>query len=79
LTKPAIPIPTPPAPSRLRLTLKVSTNEFYRLQAAVIQQDLRNVGIDLDVRSHEFATLAQDVARGNFQLATLQWGRHFGS
>jgi peptide/nickel transport system substrate-binding protein len=58
---------------RLRLTLKVSTNEFYRLQAAVIQQDLRIVGIDLDVRSHEFATLAQDVARGNFQLATLQW------
>jgi peptide/nickel transport system substrate-binding protein len=58
---------------RLRLTLKVSTNEFYRLQAAVIQQDLRNVGIDLDVRSYEFATLAQDVARGNYQLATLQW------
>ncbi len=26
--------------SRVRLTLKVSTNEFYRLQAAVIQQDL---------------------------------------
>jgi peptide/nickel transport system substrate-binding protein len=58
---------------RLRLTLKVSTTEFYRLQAAVIQQDLRNVGIELDVRSYEFATLAQDVARGNFQLATLQW------
>jgi peptide/nickel transport system substrate-binding protein len=59
--------------SRLRLTLKVSTNEFYRLQATVIQQDLRRVGIDLDVRSYEFATLAQDVARGNFQLVTLQW------
>lgn len=59
--------------SRLRLTLKVSTNEFYRLQATVIQQDLRRAGIDLDVRSHEFATLAQDVARGNFQLVTLQW------
>ncbi len=58
---------------RLRLTLKVSTNEFYRLQAAVIQQDLRRVGIDLDVRSHEFATLSKDVAIGNFQLVTLQW------
>jgi peptide/nickel transport system substrate-binding protein len=58
---------------RLRLTLKVSTNEFYRLQAAVIQQDLARVGIELDVRSYEFATLAQDVARGNFQLVTLQW------
>ena len=61
-----------PAP-RLQLSLKVSTNEFYRLQAAVIQQNLAQVGIDLDVRSYEFATLALDVARGNFQLVTLQW------
>jgi peptide/nickel transport system substrate-binding protein len=58
---------------RLRLTLKVSTNEFYRLQAAVIQQDLRAAGIELDVRSFEFATLSKDVASGNFQLVTLQW------
>ena len=61
-----------PAP-RLRLTLKVSTNEFIRLQAAVIQQDLKQIGIDLDVRSHEFATLYADVLKGNFQLFTLQW------
>ena len=58
---------------RLRLTLKVSTNEFYRLQAAVIQQDVRAAGIELDVRSYEFATLSKDVASGNFQLVTLQW------
>jgi peptide/nickel transport system substrate-binding protein len=58
---------------RLRLSLKVSTNEFIRLQAAVIQQDLGRVGIDLDVRSHEFATLYADVLKGNFQLFTLQW------
>jgi peptide/nickel transport system substrate-binding protein len=58
---------------RLRLSLKVSTNEFIRLQAAVIQQDLKQVGIDLDVRSYEFATLYNDVLKGNFQLFTLQW------
>ena len=39
----------------------------------MIQQNLAQVGIDLDVRSYEFATLALDVARGNFQLVTLQW------
>jgi peptide/nickel transport system substrate-binding protein len=61
-----------PAP-RLRLTLKISTNEFIRLQAAVIQQDLKAIGIDLDVRSYEFATMYADVLRGNFQLFTLQW------
>ena len=61
------------AEPRLRLSLKVSTNEFIRLQAAVIQQDLARVGIDLDVRSYEFATLYADVLKGNFQLFTLQW------
>ena len=51
----------------------MSTNEFIRLQAAVIQEDLKQVGIELDVRSYEFATLYADVLRGNFQLFTLQW------
>lgn len=58
---------------RLRLTLKISTNEEMRLQAAVIQQDLRRVGIDLELRSYEFATLFADVLAGNFQLFSLQW------
>ncbi len=58
---------------RLHLTLKVSTNEASRLQATVIQQDLREAGIELDVRTYEFATLYADVLSGNFQLYTLQW------
>ena len=58
---------------RLRLSLKMSNIEFNRLQGAVIQQNLREVGIDLDVRSYEFATLYADVAKGAFQLYTLQW------
>lgn len=56
---------------RLRLTLKTSTAEAYRLQAAVIQQQLAAVGIALDVRSLEFATLFADVINGNIQLYTL--------
>lgn len=58
---------------RLGLTLKVSSTEFNRLQSSVIQEGLRRVGIALDVRSYEFATLYADVLRGNFQLFTLQW------
>ena len=56
---------------RLRLTLKTSTAEAYRLQAAVIQRQLADVGIALDLRSSEFATLFADVIRGNVQLYTL--------
>jgi peptide/nickel transport system substrate-binding protein len=58
---------------RFRLSLKTSTSEVYRLQAAVIQQDLARVGIAVDVRSSELLTLLSDAARGNFQMYTLQW------
>ena len=58
---------------RLRLSLKTSTNEETRLQSAVIQEDLRRVGIDLELRSYEFATFYADVVQGNFQIFTLTW------
>ena len=62
-----------PAP-RLRLSLKISSSqEFNRLQASVIQQNLREVGVDLDVRTYELATLFSDVLKGNFQMYVLQW------
>lgn len=59
--------------TRLTLTLKTSTAEMYRVQAAAIQQDLARVGIRLDVRSQEFATLLGDVVKGNFQMYTAQF------
>ena len=58
---------------RMRLTLKIQNLEFPRLQATVIQQNLRAIGVDVDLRSYEFATLYADVLSGNFQLYTLQW------
>ncbi|MBZ5559579.1 MAG: ABC transporter substrate-binding protein [Acidobacteriia bacterium] len=58
---------------RFQLTLKVSNLEFNRLQSTVIQQNLRDVGIALDIRTYEFATFYADVLKGNFQLFTLQW------
>ncbi len=61
-----------PAPRpRLRLTLKTSTVERYRVQAAALQHQLGEAGIALEIRSHEFATLFSDVIRGNVQLYTL--------
>ena len=46
-TRPAIRDPDGDGPRpRLSLSLKVSSTEFNRLQSAVIQQNLRDVGID---------------------------------
>jgi len=58
---------------RLALSYKTTSLEFPRLQAAVIQQNLRDVGIEVDVRSYEFATLYADILKGNFQMYALQW------
>jgi peptide/nickel transport system substrate-binding protein len=57
----------------MHLTLKTSSAEFFRLQATVIQQQLQAVGVDVEVRTYEFATLYADVLSGNFQMYSLQW------
>ena len=44
--------------------MKTSTEESTRLMAAVLQQQLRQVGIALDIRSFEFATFFSDVTHG---------------
>ena len=58
---------------RFHLTMKTSTDENPRLVAAVLQQQLREVGIALDIRTFEFATFLSDVIRGAYQLHTLRW------
>jgi len=58
---------------RFHLTMKASTEESTRLMAAVLQQQLRQVGIALDIRTFEFATFFSDVTHGLFQLYSLRW------
>lgn len=58
---------------RLRLTMKTSTDETTRLMAAVLQQQLRAAGIQLDIRSSEFGTFYADVTKGAFQIYALRW------
>jgi len=58
---------------RFHLTMKSSTEESPRLIAAVMQQQLRDVGIVLDIRTFEFATFFADVTKGAFQLYSLRW------
>ena len=58
---------------RFRLTLKTSTEEQARLIGAALQEQWRKVGIDLELRPLELATLLSDSVRGNFQLTFLRW------
>jgi peptide/nickel transport system substrate-binding protein len=58
---------------RFHLTMKTSTDESTRLLAAVLQQQLREAGIALDIRTFEFATFFADVTRGTYQIHSLRW------
>ena len=58
---------------RLHLTLKVSTLEQARLIGAALQDQWKKVGIDLEVRPLELATLFSDLGKGNFQLSYSIW------
>jgi peptide/nickel transport system substrate-binding protein len=58
---------------RFHITMKTSTDENTRLMVAVMQQQLREAGIALDIRSFEFATFFSDVTHGAFQMYGLRW------
>jgi ABC-type transport system substrate-binding protein len=58
---------------RFHLMMKTSTDENTRLMVAVLQQQLRQVQIQLDIRTYEFGTFFADVSRGAFQFYSLRW------
>ena len=58
---------------RFRITMKTSLDPNTRLMVAVMQQQLREVGIGLDIRSFEAATFFADVTHGAFQMYGLRW------
>ncbi len=58
---------------RFHLSMKTSTEESTRLLAAVLQQQLREVGIAIDIHSFEFATFFSDITKGAYQLHSLRW------
>jgi peptide/nickel transport system substrate-binding protein len=59
--------------ARFHIAMKTSTDENTRLMVAVMQQQLREVGIALDIHSFEFATFFADVTHGAFQMYGLRW------
>jgi peptide/nickel transport system substrate-binding protein len=58
---------------RMQLTLKVSTQEQARLVGAALQDQWRKVGVALEVRPQELATLLSDLDKGNFQISYSIW------
>jgi peptide/nickel transport system substrate-binding protein len=59
--------------ANLSFTFRSSNSDESRLLAAVLQQQLKDVGINMEIRSNEFATFFADIQKGNFQAYSARW------
>ncbi len=57
----------------LRLVYKTSSDPFRLRLATILQHQLKQVGIELDIRSYDWGTFYGDIKAGNFQLYSLSW------
>lgn len=58
--------------ARFRIVFKTSTDAEANQQAQIIQQMLREVGIDMQIQSTEFGTFMDDIKNGRFQMFSLR-------
>jgi len=65
--------PDPPGDApRMSLVLRTTSERFRQSVARAIAAMLRDVGIEVDVRPSEAATLISDLNRGRFEITLLQ-------
>jgi peptide/nickel transport system substrate-binding protein len=66
--------PDGPGPAaRFHLVYKTPAGELARQQAAIIQQQLAAVGIDVEIRAYEWPTFYEDLKAGRFQIVVSNW------
>lgn len=58
---------------RLRLSYKTSMNKISRFIAEAVGENLKPLGISLDIQSLEWGSFYSDVKKGNFDLFSLNW------
>ena len=57
----------------MKLSYKTSLNKISRFAAEAMAEDLREVGILLEIQSLEWGSFYSDVKKGNFDLFSLNW------
>jgi peptide/nickel transport system substrate-binding protein len=59
--------------TRFKLSFKTTNIDLRRRIAEAFKEQLLAVGIELEIRSYEWATFYSDVRKGNFHLFSLAW------
>jgi peptide/nickel transport system substrate-binding protein len=58
---------------RFKLLYKTSTDALRVRIGEVLQDQLKKIGIEIEIQSFEWAKFYDDIKSGNFQIFTLQW------
>jgi peptide/nickel transport system substrate-binding protein len=58
---------------RFKLTYKTSKNPSRKNISEIIGEQLRQVGIEVEIKSFEWGTFFSDIKKGNFQMYSLTW------
>ncbi|MEW5755461.1 MAG: ABC transporter substrate-binding protein [Pseudomonadota bacterium] len=60
-------------PERRVISYKTSSDPFRIRLATIIQQQLKEVGLEVKVQSYDWGTFYGDIKRGAFQMFSLSW------
>ncbi|MHB8481425.1 MAG: ABC transporter substrate-binding protein, partial [Nitrospiria bacterium] len=58
---------------RFKLVYKTSQNDLAKRIGEVIQQQFKEIGVQMEIRTFEWGTFYSDIKSGNFQLYSLRW------
>jgi peptide/nickel transport system substrate-binding protein len=57
----------------LKFLYKTSQDDLARRKAELIKESLKQIGIQIDIRTYDWATFYTDIRTGNFQIYSLEW------
>ncbi|MDY6952843.1 MAG: ABC transporter substrate-binding protein [Thermodesulfobacteriota bacterium] len=57
----------------LTFLYKTSQDDLARRKAELVKEYLNEIGVDIDVRTYDWATFYTDIRTGNFQIYSLEW------
>ena len=60
-------------PNGLDLTIRIGTSSYHAPFAAVVQSELKKVGIRVEIKASDSASGVRDWQTGNFQMYPIRW------
>lgn len=58
---------------RFQMTISTTQDRFRQSIALIYAQNFRELGIDVQLKIQDFASMYQDVKQGNFEMFSLMW------